>query len=125
MTPNTAPPNASDDAFASDLLRAASAGLDSRDAGLASEIVFGALRFQKQLDFLITHFSGRTAKLDPEVRIALRMGIFQIRYLLLVSRGRKNLAHVITARSASTRRTPRRARERPAVTSISSAPPSA
>ena len=68
-------------AFASDLLRAVSAPLDSRDAGLASEIVFGVLRFRRQLDFLITHFSGRAAKLDLEVRIALRMGIFQIRWL--------------------------------------------
>src|SRR5579884_1178199 len=60
---------------------ARSAELDSRDAGLASQIVFGCLRFQLQLDFLIRHFAGRNAKLDPEVRIALRMGIYQIRYL--------------------------------------------
>jgi 16S rRNA (cytosine967-C5)-methyltransferase len=44
--------------------------------------VFGCLRFQAQLDFLIAHFSGRAgAKLDDEVRIALRMGIYQLRYL--------------------------------------------
>ncbi len=67
--------------FASELLMARSAELDSRDAGLASQIVFGCLRFQLQLDFLIRHFAGRNAKLDPEVRIALRMGIYQIRYL--------------------------------------------
>jgi hypothetical protein len=47
--------------FASDLLRGLSVGLDARDAGLASEIVFGCLRFQAQLDFLIGHFSGRPA----------------------------------------------------------------
>ena len=67
--------------YASDLLLARSVGLDSRDAGLAAEIVFGALRFQLQLDFLIEHYSGRAAKLDSEVRIALRMGIYQLRYL--------------------------------------------
>ena len=40
------------------------------------------LRFQAQLDFLIRHYSGRgVEKLDPEVRIALRMGIYQLRYL--------------------------------------------
>jgi 16S rRNA (cytosine967-C5)-methyltransferase len=58
-----------------------SAGLDSRDAGLASQIVFGCLRFQLQLDFLIRYYAGRDPKLDPEVRIALRMGIYQIRWL--------------------------------------------
>ena len=34
--------------YASDLLYAATHGMDSRDAGLAEEIVFGALRFQAQ-----------------------------------------------------------------------------
>jgi len=68
--------------YASDLLFARSAQLDSRDAGLASEIVFGALRFQSQLDFLIEHYSGRpAARLDAEVRIALRIGVYQLRYL--------------------------------------------
>src|ERR1017187_8861040 len=68
-------------AWASDLLLAHSAGIDSRDAGLASEIVFGTLRYRAQLDFLIEHYSGRRQKLDIEVRIALRMGIYQLRYL--------------------------------------------
>jgi 16S rRNA (cytosine967-C5)-methyltransferase len=68
-------------AWASDLLLAHSAELDSRDAGLASEIVFGVLRYRAQLDFLIEHYAGRRQKLDIEVRIALRMGIYQLRYL--------------------------------------------
>jgi 16S rRNA (cytosine967-C5)-methyltransferase len=67
--------------YASDLLLIRTAALDSRDAGLAAQIVFGSLRYQAQLDYLIAHYSGRDRKLDPEVRIALRMGIFQIRYL--------------------------------------------
>jgi 16S rRNA (cytosine967-C5)-methyltransferase len=67
--------------WASDLLLAHSAGLDSRDAALASEIVFGVLRYRAQLDFLIGHYAGRRPKLDIEVRIALRMGIYQLRYL--------------------------------------------
>ena len=65
--------------YASDLLLAAR--LDARDAGLASEIVFGVLRYRAQLDYLIAHYSGRRGKLDPEVRLALRMGIYQLRYL--------------------------------------------
>jgi len=67
--------------YASDLLRAETAGFDSRDAGLAETIVFGVLRFQAQLDYLIEHYSGSRRKLDPEVRIALRLGIYQLRYL--------------------------------------------
>jgi 16S rRNA (cytosine967-C5)-methyltransferase len=68
--------------YASDLLRLECARLHARDAGLAETIVFGCLRFQSQLDYLIGHFSGRPkAHLDSEVRIALRMGIYQIRYL--------------------------------------------
>jgi 16S rRNA (cytosine967-C5)-methyltransferase len=64
--------------YASDLLL--DAPLDTRDAGLASQIVFGVLRYRAQLDFLIEHYSGRR-KFDDEVRTALRMGIFQLRYL--------------------------------------------
>ena len=67
--------------YASDLLLARTASMDSRDAGLAAQIVFGCLRYQAQLDYLAVFYSGRGRKLDPEVRIALRMGIFQIRYL--------------------------------------------
>jgi len=67
--------------YASDLLYGRG-GLDSRDAGLASEIVLGSLRVQSQLDFVMERLSGRaSARLDPEVRIALRMGIYQLRYL--------------------------------------------
>lgn len=66
--------------YASDLLR--QADLNTRDAALAEHIVLGSLRRQNQLDFLIGHYSGRPHhKLDTEVRIALRMGIYQIRYL--------------------------------------------
>jgi 16S rRNA (cytosine967-C5)-methyltransferase len=68
--------------YASDLLRTETSDLDPRDAGLAEALVFGCLRYQAQLDYLIAHFSGRPQpKLDEEVRIALRLGIFQIRYL--------------------------------------------
>lgn len=68
-------------AWASELLLAHSAGLDSRDAGLVSEIVFGVLRYRAQLDFLIEYYSGRRQKLDLEIRIPLRMGIYQLRHL--------------------------------------------
>lgn len=59
-----------------------SVGLDSRDAGLAQEIVYGVLRRQNQLDFLAKHFSGRQIlTLDAPTAILMRMGIYQMRYL--------------------------------------------
>ncbi|MCW5978249.1 MAG: hypothetical protein KIT09_09240 [Bryobacteraceae bacterium] len=80
--------------YASDLLRSRTEELAKRDAGLASELVFGALRFQAQLDHLIERFSGRSAaKLDREVRIILRMGIYQLRYLTRIP------AHAVVSES--------------------------
>jgi 16S rRNA (cytosine967-C5)-methyltransferase len=70
-----------DGGYASDLLLERSRDLDSRDAGLASAIVFGVLRLRAQLDFLIERHAGWRSKLDIEVRTALRMGIYQIRHL--------------------------------------------
>lgn len=69
-------------AYASDALREASQSLDARDAALASQIVFGCLRFQYQLDYLIEFYSRRNAEQqDQTVLIALRAAIFQLRYL--------------------------------------------
>ncbi len=69
-------------AYASDALRDQDRNLDARDAGLASQIVFGCLRYQRQLDYLIFRYSGRNpAQLDEDVAIALRAAIFQLRYL--------------------------------------------
>src|ERR1051326_8874169 len=63
--------------YAADLLYRESAASSARDAALAETLVFGCLRYQAQLDFLIGHYSGKPGqKLDPEVRIALRMGIY-------------------------------------------------
>lgn len=74
--------NVAEGGYASDLLREFSGALSARDAGLASQIVFGCLRYQKQLDYLIEMYSGRrVAKLDQPVVVALRTGIFQLRYL--------------------------------------------
>lgn len=93
-------------AYASDLLLAHTAPFESRDAGLAAQIVFGVLRYRAQLDYLIEHYSGRRQKLDPEVRIALRMAVYQLRYLDRVP------AHAAVADSVEL---VRRARKRSAV----------
>jgi 16S rRNA (cytosine967-C5)-methyltransferase len=69
-------------AWSAEALAAKSAHLDSRDAGLASDIVFGTLRRRGELDALIGRYSKRVvAKLDPAVRIALEMALYQIRFL--------------------------------------------
>lgn len=71
-----------DGAYASDALREKTRELEARDAGLASEIVFGCLRRQAQLDYLIFSYSGRKAdQLDRPVTLALRSAIYQLRYL--------------------------------------------
>ncbi len=68
--------------YASELLVSRTAGLDSRDAGLAAEITLGVLRRQGQLDFLIERHSNRPGRrIDPEVATAIRMAIYQIRFL--------------------------------------------
>ena len=49
---------------------------------LTQELVLGVLRWQAQLDFLIEHYSRRTlSKLDGEVVITLRLGLYQLRFL--------------------------------------------
>jgi 16S rRNA (cytosine967-C5)-methyltransferase len=64
-------------AFADDLLRAAA--LADRDAALAEELVLGVLRRRGQLDCWIASLARRDpGKVDPEVRIALRLGLYQL-----------------------------------------------
>ena len=79
-----------DAAFSSELLHAAMRGngrehgaarLDPRDQALATEIALGCLRRQGEIDHLIAAAGRPVAKLDPEVRAALRMGCYQLRYL--------------------------------------------
>ncbi|MCS7043886.1 MAG: hypothetical protein NZR01_13960 [Bryobacteraceae bacterium] len=56
--------------------------LDSRDAGLATQIVYGVLRRRAQLDWLLAQASARPlAKLDAAVLRSLRIGAFQLRFL--------------------------------------------
>lgn len=69
-------------AFSSDALARETASLSSRDAALAEEIALGVLRYRAAIDFLIETLSGRPPrKLDPEVLTALRIAIYQLRWL--------------------------------------------
>jgi 16S rRNA (cytosine967-C5)-methyltransferase len=69
-------------AWSAEALAAKSGQLDSRDAGLASDIVFGTLRRRGELDALIAKYSNRAVdKLDPTVRLALEIGLYQLWFL--------------------------------------------
>jgi len=72
-----------DGAFATDALDALLEGLEKRaDAALATELTMGVLRSRRTLDFLIQHFVGRPAEsLDLEVLLALRISLYQLRFL--------------------------------------------
>ncbi len=72
-----------EDAYASNLLVASRyENLSSADHGLAHELTLGVLRWQARLDFLIEHFTKRKiAKLDNEVVIVVRLGIYQLLFL--------------------------------------------
>jgi 16S rRNA (cytosine967-C5)-methyltransferase len=73
----------SEGAYASDLLHAeVGANVKPEDAALATEIVLGVLRWRRQLDFLLDrHLKKPVERLDLAVALALRMGIYQLRFL--------------------------------------------
>lgn len=75
-----------DGAFASVLLAAADdEGLRADDRALCYELVLGVLRRQLWLDCLIEHYARRDARsLDAPVRRALRLGLYQLRFLARV-----------------------------------------
>lgn len=70
-------------AYASNLLASDRyANLERDDRSLLQELVLGVLRWQVQLDFLVERFARRPlAKLDSDVVLALRLGIYQLRFL--------------------------------------------
>src|ERR1700687_4800879 len=70
-------------AYADEVLRAElGAGVRSEDAGLATELTLGVLRWQGLLDFLIDrNLTKATKTLDVEVRTALRLGVYQLWFL--------------------------------------------
>ncbi|MFZ0581422.1 MAG: 16S rRNA (cytosine(967)-C(5))-methyltransferase RsmB [Candidatus Acidiferrales bacterium] len=70
-------------AYASDLLHAElGAGVKAEDAGLATELVLGVLRWRRLLDFLLERqLKKAAARLELAVALALRMGLYQLRFL--------------------------------------------
>jgi 16S rRNA (cytosine967-C5)-methyltransferase len=73
-----------DASFADQALEAelTSRRLDTRDAALATELVYGTLRWQGYLDWILApHSRRRLPSLDPRVRVLLRMTAYQIAFL--------------------------------------------
>jgi 16S rRNA (cytosine967-C5)-methyltransferase len=71
-----------DGAFSSVLLASDEIQLKPADRALCHELVLGVLRWQLFLDKIVEHFSKRqVGSLDLPVRIALRLGLYQLRFL--------------------------------------------
>ncbi len=69
-------------AFASVLLASSVEELRAEDRNLCYEIVMGVLRWQQWLDALIEYYARRSPQsLDEPVRLALRIGLYQLRFL--------------------------------------------
>src|ERR1043166_3839550 len=69
-------------AFSSALLARADEDLHAKDRALCHELVLGSLRRQLWLDRSIEHFASRKIdSLDLAVVIALRLGLYQLRFL--------------------------------------------
>ena len=70
-------------AYASDVLHAElGSRVTPENAALATEITFGVLRWRRLLDFLLDRqLKKPVAQLDLPVALALRMGLYQLRFL--------------------------------------------
>ncbi|HEX8707533.1 MAG TPA: 16S rRNA (cytosine(967)-C(5))-methyltransferase RsmB [Pyrinomonadaceae bacterium] len=97
-----------DGAYASVLLAESDEELRADDRALSYELVLGTLRRRLWLDSLIEHYSGgrRSESLDAPVLRALRLGLYQLRFLSRIPASAVvneavNLAHLSRLRSAS------------------------
>lgn len=94
-------------AYASVLLAASEDEMRAEDRALCYELVLGALRWQLWLDALIEHYARRRAdSLDAPVRRALRLGLYQLRFLSRIPASAivnesVNLAYLSRLRSAA------------------------
>lgn len=57
-------------------------GLEQRDRALLTELVYGVIRWQRRLDWHVDQLSRIAPdKIQPEIRILLRLGLYQILFL--------------------------------------------
>ncbi len=69
-------------AYAAVLLANLDSVMRDDDRGLCHELVLGVLRRQLWLDWVIEHFAKRRiARIDLPVKLALRLGLYQLRFL--------------------------------------------
>jgi 16S rRNA (cytosine967-C5)-methyltransferase len=89
------------------LLAASDEEMRADDRALCYELVLGVLRWQYWLDGLIEHYAQRSSEsLDAPVRLALRLGLYQLRFLSRIPASAVvnesvNLAHLARVRSAA------------------------
>jgi len=95
-----------DGAYASILLAQKEPELEPRDRALCHELVMGVVRWQLWLDRLAEYFTRRpAADLDSAIRLILRLGLYQLRFLSRVPASAVvnesvNLVHRARLRSA-------------------------
>lgn len=71
-----------EDAYSSALLARPDNDLNEKDRALSHELVLGVLRRRLWLDRTLEHFADRKiGSLDPAVTLALRLGLYQLRFL--------------------------------------------
>jgi len=69
-------------AYADRALRAEAAGLDARDRALAMALAYGAVQRCATLDYVTQALAARpVGRLEPAVRAALRLGMYQLLFL--------------------------------------------
>ena len=70
------------DAWSDGSLKAASRGLDRREAALAARLTYGVLQNRALLDFYLGHYCSQPfGKLEPFVRDVLRLGAYQVLFM--------------------------------------------
>lgn len=93
-------------AYASVLLATREEQLNPSDRALCHELVMGVLRWQLWLDRLVEYYAHRKiAQLDVPIRLVLRLGLYQLRFLSRIPASAAvnesvNLVHVARLRSA-------------------------
>ena len=94
-----------DDAYADRALRSAAEGLDERDRALAQRLAYGTVQRVRTLDHAIEALGrGRSRKLDPPVRAALRLGAYQLGFLEVAAHAAVNESvELVRARAARAR----------------------
>lgn len=80
----------------------AEAGLDARDAALATQLCFGVLQNQVLCDFYLEHYSNiRLKRMESKVVQALRLGVYQMLFLSRIPHSAAVDCSVSLARSHS------------------------